>query len=116
MLASITFARYIYDHPLCNTGRDIDFNHFFTFYDAFAVTMVTFVLYDFSFSTAYMTCCLCLHHTKDALLGTYLHTGAVAVGTGFTAAPVFCSCSVTVFAFDILPYLELLCYTSSYLL
>ena len=69
--------------------------------------MCTFVLYNSTFSTAYVAGCLCLHHTKDTLLGTNFHTATMAIRTRFCTAAAFGTRSVAMFAGDIFAYLEL---------
>ena len=111
VLACITLAVHGELHAFAYACGDFHFHHFFAIHDTFARTMLALVLDDFSFTVTSGTDGLCLHHAKDALLGTCHATCSVAIRTSLGARVTFCSRAVTMFASDVFLQFELLFYT-----
>ena len=105
----IAFSWYIYYHTFRDTGRNVDFNNFFTLYNTSSAASVALVLYNCTFTATCRTYALSLHHAEQALSGACHHAAAMTCRTGFSCASVFSTCSVAVVTCNVTLYFEFLC-------
>ena len=108
MFSGISFSGNINDHTFSYASGDVDLNNFLAFLDASSTTVLAFVLDYLTFSAAYRTYALLLHHTEDALSGVGDDARTMTGLASFFTATFLCSRTVTVWAVDVFAYLEFL--------
>ena len=116
MSSGISFTWHIDNHAFGYTGRNLDFNDFFTFHNTRTATMLTLIFDNGSFTVASRAFRLSLHHAKHGTDSPNDNTLALTGAAGLCTTPRFCTATMTMITSYILTDFKLLGNTSRYFL